>query len=59
MNAAAAPAVHVQALRGPELLAVGSIRIGCVDPTTMRPRRIPDELQQALSTQGRESATTP
>jgi acyl-CoA thioester hydrolase len=33
-----------QALRGPELLAEGTIRIGCVDAATLRPRRIPFEL---------------
>ena len=30
-----------QALRGAELLAEGTIRIGCVDAQTLRPRRIP------------------
>jgi acyl-CoA thioester hydrolase len=30
-----------QALRGGELLAEGTIRIGCVDAQTLRPRRIP------------------
>jgi acyl-CoA thioester hydrolase len=30
-----------QALRGGELLAEGTIRIGCVDAATLRPRRIP------------------
>ena len=30
-----------QALRGGELLAEGTIRIGCVDAGTLRPRRIP------------------
>jgi acyl-CoA thioester hydrolase len=51
--------IRQRALRGLELLAVGSIRIGCVDPNTLRPRRIPDELQQALDTQGRKNVTTP
>ena len=30
-----------QALRGGELLAEGTIRIGCVDALTLRPRRMP------------------
>jgi acyl-CoA thioester hydrolase len=33
-----------QAWRHDELLAEGSIRIGCVDAGTFRPRRIPNEL---------------
>ena len=39
-----------QAWRGDALLAQGSIRIGCVDAGTFRPRRIPTELLQAIST---------
>ena len=39
-----------QAWRGNALLAQGSIRIGCVDAGTFRPRRIPTELLQAIST---------
>ena len=38
-----------QAWRGPELLAEGDIRIGCVDATTLRPRRIPDTLIGSLA----------
>jgi acyl-CoA thioester hydrolase len=38
-----------QAWRGDALLAQGSIRIGCVDTGTFRPRRIPTELLQAIS----------
>ena len=30
------------------LLAEGSIRIGCVDATTLRPRRIPDPVIHAM-----------
>jgi len=30
-----------QALRATELLAAGTIRIGCIDATSLRPRRIP------------------
>jgi acyl-CoA thioester hydrolase len=33
-----------QAWRGDELLAEGSIRIGCIDAGTFRPRRIPNEI---------------
>ena len=33
-----------QAWRGDELLAEGTIRIGCVDAGTFKPRRIPNEL---------------
>jgi acyl-CoA thioester hydrolase len=33
-----------QAWRGDALLAQGSIRIGCVDAGTFKPRRIPNEL---------------
>ena len=37
-----------QAWRGDALLAQGSIRIGCVDSGTFRPRRIPNELLSIL-----------
>ena len=42
-----------QALRSgaggdPELLAEGDVRIGCVQIGTLRPRRIPNEILQAL-----------
>jgi acyl-CoA thioester hydrolase len=37
-----------QAWRGTELLAEGEIRIGCVDAATLRPRRIPETILQAL-----------
>jgi acyl-CoA thioester hydrolase len=36
--------ISQQAWRGPELLAEGRIRIGCVDAGTFRPRRIPNEI---------------
>ena len=32
------------------LLCEGSIRIGCVDASSLRPRRFPDPIAQALST---------
>jgi acyl-CoA thioester hydrolase len=38
-----------QAWRGTDLLAEGEIRIGCVDAHTLRPRRIPEPLLEALS----------
>jgi acyl-CoA thioester hydrolase len=34
---------------GEHKLAEGEIRIGCVDPGTFRPRRIPTELLQAIA----------
>ena len=37
-----------QAWRGTELLAEGTIRVGCVDAGTFRPRRIPNEILLAL-----------
>ncbi|HUG23088.1 tol-pal system-associated acyl-CoA thioesterase [Piscinibacter sp.] len=37
-----------QAWRGDALLAQGSIRIGCVDAGTFKPRRIPNELLSIL-----------
>ena len=42
--------VHQQAWRDDVLLAEGSIRIGCVDADTFRPRRMPDELLNTLRT---------
>jgi len=38
-----------QARRGGELLAEGTIRIGCVDAATLRPRRIPIALPTAAA----------
>jgi acyl-CoA thioester hydrolase len=37
-----------QAWHGEQLLAEGSIRIGCVDAGTLRPRRIPSEILERL-----------
>ncbi len=37
-----------QALRQGQLLSAGSIRIGCVDAGTFRPRRIPIDLLSAI-----------
>ena len=39
--------VAQQAWRGDELLAEGTIRVGCVDAGTFRPRRIPIDLPKA------------
>jgi acyl-CoA thioester hydrolase len=36
--------IFQQAWRGDTLLAEGEIRIGCVDDTRFRPRRIPDQV---------------
>jgi acyl-CoA thioester hydrolase len=41
--------ISQQAWRDTELLAEGSIRIGCVDASTLRPRRIPDTLIGSLA----------
>ena len=38
-----------QAWRGTELLAEGDIRIGCVDATNFRPRRIPNSLLERIA----------
>src|SRR5436305_62107 len=40
--------IEQQAWRDDALLAQGSIRIGCVDAGTFKPRRIPNELLQAI-----------
>jgi len=40
--------VAQQALRAGELLAAGSIRVGCVDLGTFRPRRFPNDILSAL-----------
>ena len=37
-----------QAWRGADLLTEGTIRIGCVDAGTFRPRRIPNPLLQSI-----------
>jgi acyl-CoA thioester hydrolase len=41
--------ISQQARRDGELLAEGTIRIGCVDAATMRPRRIPIDLSTATA----------
>ena len=40
--------VAQQAWRGTELIAEGSIRIGCVDAGTCRPQRIPTSITRSL-----------
>lgn len=40
--------LHQQAWCNGTLLAEGSIRIGCVDAATLRPRRIPDPVIHAM-----------
>ena len=37
-----------EAWHGDVLLAEGSIRIGCVDAGTFKPRRIPSEILEAI-----------
>jgi acyl-CoA thioester hydrolase len=41
--------VDQRCLRGDTLLAEGSIRIGCVDAGTFRPRRIPNSILERLA----------
>lgn len=43
--------VHQQAWRGDTLLVEGRIRIGCVDADTFRPKRMPAELINSLTSQ--------
>jgi len=38
-----------QAWRGDELLAEGTIRAGCVDAGTFRPRRLPNDIRESLA----------
>ena len=52
----ASMALVQQAWRGGTLLAEGHIRIACVDHGTLRPRRIPSTVHEALS---RRDADTP
>ena len=42
--------IEQQAWRDDALLAQGSIRIGCVDAGTFKPRRIPTELLETITT---------
>ena len=45
---AASLTIRQQACRDQELLAEGVIRIGCVDPVNLKPRRIPVAVMEAL-----------
>ena len=47
---AASLGVAQQAWRGDALLAEGTIRIGCVELGTFRPRRIPDDILMKIKT---------
>ena len=46
-------AVAQQAWRAGTLLAEGTIRVGCVDLGTFRPRRIPDDILMKINTPAR------
>ena len=48
---AASLGVAQQAWRGDALLAEGTIRIGCVELGTFRPRRIPDDILMKIKTE--------
>jgi acyl-CoA thioester hydrolase len=37
------------AWRGATLLTTATVRVGCVDAATLRPRRMPEEVLQALT----------
>jgi acyl-CoA thioester hydrolase len=43
-------AVEQQAWRAGELLAEGTIRVGCVELGTFRPRRVPDDILSTIRT---------
>jgi len=45
---AASLALEQQAWRGDTLLAEGRVRVGCVDSETLRPRRMPKQILDAL-----------
>jgi acyl-CoA thioester hydrolase len=51
--------IRQQAWRAGSLLAEGDIRIGCVDATTFRPRRIPREVSDLVSTPSPADPPTP
>ena len=42
--------VTQQALRGDHVLVEGTIRVGCVDLGTFRPRRVPDDILSKITT---------
>ena len=49
--------VAQQARRADELLAEGTIRVGCIDLGTFRPRRIPEDILARIREDEREQAT--
>ena len=49
--------VTQQARRAGELLAEGTIRVGCVDLGTFRPRRIPEDILARIRRDERQQAT--
>ena len=49
--------VGQQARRADRLLAEGTIRVGCVDLGTFRPRRTPDDILARIRADQREQAT--
>ena len=49
--------VAQQATRAGRLLAEGTIRVGCVDLGTFRPRRIPEDILARIREDEREQAT--
>ena len=50
--------IRQQAWRGAELVAEGTIRIGCVDAATHRPQRIPTSITASFTTSITASITT-
>jgi acyl-CoA thioester hydrolase len=49
--------VTQQARRAGDLLAVGTIRVGCIDLGTFRPRRIPEDILARIRDDERQQAT--
>jgi len=49
--------VAQQARRAGELLAEGTIRVGCIDLGTFRPRRIPEDILARIREDERQQAT--
>ena len=49
--------VAQQARRAGELVAEGTIRVGCIDLGTFRPRRIPEDILARIRDDERQQAT--
>jgi acyl-CoA thioester hydrolase len=49
--------VAQKALRAGELLAEGTIRVGCIDLGTFRPRRVPEDILARIREDERQQAT--